>query len=130
MIVYRTLTGRPLFSGIFNAKASKSKNEDKPPAKGNGIRYRVKFTVAVKKGSAYAIEWCLASFNSVADRDQFTKIYTEAASGSPKKETQALEEKKSEESKPAPIIFKATEPEAIVPDVIKTVQAESPKVFN
>ena len=69
MIVYRTLTGRTLFSGIFNAKASKSKNEDKPPAKGNGIRYRVKFTVAVKKGSAYAIEWCLASFNSVADRD-------------------------------------------------------------
>jgi hypothetical protein len=80
------LTGRPLFTGVFNAKAAKSKNENKPPAKGNGTRYKVKFTVAVKKGSSHVLEWCLASFNSAEDRDNFTKAYTNAIAASPKKE--------------------------------------------
>jgi hypothetical protein len=94
MIAYRTLTGRPLFSGIFNSKSAKSKNEDKAPAKGNGARYKIKFTIAVKKGSAYAVEWCLASFGSAADRDAFSKAYGDAGNASPKKEK--IEEKKVE----------------------------------
>ena len=96
VVVLRMDTGRVAFSGIVAQTLAKTKimtNEDKPEGEGE---YRLKFIVAVRskdqEPKGYVQEYCVASFLSREDRDNFIKVYK--PDDSEPKEPNDSEEKK------------------------------------
>ena len=83
-MIYRTLAGRSLFSGIIAKKSARIKQGER--VEGKSVKHKLKFTAVVTaraeegEKAHMVIEHLEAKFLRQADMENFEKVYTSVSS--------------------------------------------------